>query len=695
MENKTEVRFLGFCLFRSLSTIPFPAFAMHTPSCLRLLIPCLLWTPVFANVTEGPSTPKKTSELAELSLEELMDIPVESVSGVSKYQQSIRRAPAAVTVFTSSDIRNHGWSTLADVLRAAPGLHVRNDRFYNYVGTRGFTRGGEFNSRTLILLDGHRLDDPIYQQGAIGTDFILDLDMVDRIEIITGPGSSVYGSNAFYGAVNVIPKSGRDIAGAELGFALGSEPSGKLRATVGDRTAGGVDYIVSATEWWSRGERNFSLPDEWRDLDPVELVGTKARNQDDMHHRSLYSRVSWRGLSAEAAYVRREKDVLPAVFFTPNGSRSEGIDERAFVLLRATGEPVTDATLNARLSMDVYNYDGRFTPEETGFVPVAPYARGLSINSEISWRQTFADVQSFSVGVEYQENLRQDYGINLPTLGGSFYDISESSRYISPFAQLDWEFTSTLRVSLGARYDYYSTGDERLTPRVGLIWDATPATTLKLLYGEAFRVPNVAERFPGTSTPNPNIGPENNQSWEFIAEHRLGSVWRLESHFYHVVSSDLIFFNRDTDMFENVDRYVTRGFDVGASAYYPSGVQLRGSFTLQETRDDATDSIVADAPRTLVKVHVSTPIVDKRLRASVELLYVGNRKDSGGIDEVVRDTGDYLTMNATLRASRVWRGWDVALSVYNVADARWSDPKDVGQITSPPRSAVLRATLDF
>jgi iron complex outermembrane receptor protein len=273
--------------------------------------------------------------------------------------------------------------------------------------------------------------------------------------------------------------------------------------------------------------------------------------------------------------------------------------------------------------------------------------------------------------------------------------VEESSRYISPFAQLDWEFTSTLRASVGARFDYYSTGDERLTPRLGLIWDATPATTLKLLYGEAFRVPNLSERFPGIATPNPNIGPETNESWEFIAEHRLNSVWRFESHLYHVVTSDLIVFDPVTDIFDNTDRYVTSGFDVGASAFYQSGVQLRGSFTFQETRDDATDSIVADAPRTLVKLHASTPIVDKRLRASVELLYVGDRKDSGGTDGIVRDTGDYLTMNFTLRAARVWRGWDVALSVYNVADARWSDPKDVGQITSPPRSAILRATLDF
>ena len=96
-------------------------------------------------------------------------------------------------------------------------------------------------------------------------------DLVDRIEIITGPGSSVYGSNAFYGAVNVIPKTGRDFSGGQASVSLGSEPSAKARVTVGDRTAGGVDYIVSATEWWSRGEADFSLPESWRSVDPARL----------------------------------------------------------------------------------------------------------------------------------------------------------------------------------------------------------------------------------------------------------------------------------------------------------------------------------------------------------------------------------------------------------------------------------------
>ena len=642
--------------------------------------------------------PHSTDTLAELPLEQLMELPVESVSGVSKYQQTIRQAPAGVTVFTANDIRNYGWRTLADALRAAPGFHVRNDRFYDYVGNRGFTRPYDYNSRTLILLDGHRMNDSIYQTGSIGTDFILDLEMVDRIEFISGPGSSVYGSSAFYGAVNVIPKSGRDLVGAQASLAVGDQPSGKARVSVGDRTENGVEYTVSATQWWSRGEEDFDLPQAWRDADPA-FTADKAHNRDDMHHQSAFGRVSWRGFTAEAGYVERKKEVLPPVYFTNVDTNAYGIDQRAYALLRASGEPTPDSSLSAKIAFDRYHYEGLFTPLVTNFEQQEPYATGHSINTEVRWRQTIADRHTLIAGVEYQENLQQDLGRNNRSTGESPVRVREDSRYVSPFAQLDWELVPSLRASLGGRYDYYDTGDERLTPRVGLLWDATTSTTFKLLYGESFRVPNIEERYAGEAgiVVNPELGPETNRSWEFVAEHRINSVWRLDGHLYHTVSSDLITTvstnnpaDPDEITFANVQRYITQGMDIGTTAYFPSGLQFRASGTLQRTYDDDTNSVVADAPRTLLKLHLSAPIYEKWLRASGELLYVGDREDGLG-----EDTGDYLTANATLRASRIWHRWDLAFSVYNLADARWSDPINEGQITSPPRSFVLRAMLDF
>ncbi len=636
------------------------------------------------------------ADLAELPLEQLMALPVESVSGVSKYEQAIRRAPAGVTVFTAADIRNYGWRTLADALRAAPGFHIRHDRFYEYVGNRGFTRPYDYNARTLILVNGHRINDPIYQQGAVGTEFLLDLDMVERIEIIRGPGSSIYGSNAFYGAVNVIPKRGRDLAGGQASLAVGTEPSIKSRVSFGDRSAGGVEYTLSATGWTSEGERRFDLPRTWRDSHP-SFVAAEARDRDDLSVANAFGHVAWRGLEAEAAYGRRRKDVLPPVYFTNVDTPAFGIDERAYALLRATGEPTPDSQLTAKLALDYYHYEGLFSPQFTDFEQQSPYADSLSLNFEIRWRQTFSDKHTLLAGFEFQDNFRQDLGRRNLSTGEEPVRVRESSRYYSPFAQFDWELADPLRLSLGGRYDHYDFGQERFTPRVGLIWDLSEATTFKLLYGESFRVPNVEERNAAEANflPNPDLGPETNRTWELIAEHRLNAIWRLEAHAYHIRSNDLISTIPvpgipDAEIYANSQRIITRGVDLGGTAHFPSGLQLRAYGTLQRTHDDITGGSVTDAPRHLLKFAASAPLGPRWLRGSLETHYVGERRDSFG-----QTVDDYVTANLTLRASRVWHGWDFGLTVYNLANESWSDPKNFGQIQAPPRSAVFRATLDF
>ncbi len=653
--------------------------------------------PVPENHLAPPPPPgASAADLLDLPIEQLMSLPVESVSGVSKYEQAIRRAPAGVTVFTAADIRNYGWRTLADALRAAPGFHIRHDRFYEYVGNRGFTRPYDYNSRTLVLVNGHRLNDPIYQQGPVGTDFILDLDIVERIEIIRGPGSSVYGSNAFYGAINVIPKRGRDFAGAEAALAIGTEPSGKARVSVGDRSAGGVEYTLSATAWASEGERSFDLPATWRAAHP-SFVATEARDRDDLSVANAFGHVAWRGLEAEVAYGRRNKDVLPPVYFTNIDTPAYAIDERAYALVRATGEPGPDSQITAALSLDYYHYEGRFAPADT-FHLFAPYADSVSLNTEIRWRQTIADRHTLLAGIEAQSNLRQDIGRNNLTTGAADVRVRETTRYYSPFAQLDWEISEPLRVSLGGRYDVYDYDQQRFTPRFGLIWDVTSATTLKFLYGESFRVPNVSERNAAelNFVVNPDLGPELNRTWEIIAEHRLNSVWNLQAQAYHVISSDLIGTVELTPppaatyTYANAQKIITQGVDLGATAHFPTGVQLRASGTLQRAYDDATGRIVADAPRTLLKLAASTPLGPRWLRGSVEFQYVGDRDDALG-----QSVGDYATANLTLRASQLWHGWDLALSVYNVANTRWSEPTDSGQIDAVPRTAVFRATYEF
>jgi iron complex outermembrane receptor protein len=635
-------------------------------------------------------------KLANLDLEQLMQMPVESVSGVSKYDQSIRQAPASVTVLTAADIRNYGWRTLADALRSAPGFHIRNDRFYEYTGNRGFTRSFDYNSRTLVLVDGHRINDAIYQQGAVGTEFLLDPDLIDRIEIIRGPGSSVYGSNAFYGAINIIPKKGRELAGGQAAVSVDSAPGAKGRVSVGNRTPGGVEYLVSATASDSRGETNFALPQCWRDA--TGSSAQKSTDNDGTAQRQAYARVSWRGLESEAAYGKREKDVLPTVYTTQLDPKASAIDERGYWLLRATGQPLPDATLTAKTGVDYYHYDGHFLnrvePDTTNttsahFDQHHSTATALSLNNEVRWHQSFVEGHSLLLGIELQNNLKQETdNTNLTHPADSSPSTRASTSNISPFAQVDYQLLKPLRLSLGARYDNYSTGESAVTPRTGLIWDATRSTTFKLLYGEAFRVPNLEERNPTepNKVANPNLGPEKNQSWELSCDQRFSSVWAADARLYYTESTDLIL------DYANTSNFTTQGGELGTSARFDSGLHLRASATLQQTQDEATSRDVGDAPQLLGKLNATAPVYDNWLRASTELQYVGERYD---FSDPRSKMNDYLVVNCTLRAAPLWQRWEVSLSVYNVANSRWSDAKNDGTIISPPRTFILRLVRNF
>src|SRR5262245_41069408 len=147
-----------------------------------------------------------TQDLAALPLDALLDMPV---TGASRLPAPLTETAAAVTVVTADQIRALGYRTLSEVLASVRGVMVTSDRSYDYVGVRGFYAPGDYNTRVLLLIDGNRVNDNLYDQAYIGTEFPLDVALVDRVEFIPGQASAVYGANALFGVINVVTKTPR------------------------------------------------------------------------------------------------------------------------------------------------------------------------------------------------------------------------------------------------------------------------------------------------------------------------------------------------------------------------------------------------------------------------------------------------------------------------------------------------------
>src|SRR5687767_1540298 len=191
----------------------------------------------------------QTADLAALPLDALLDM---QISGASRFAQRMSDSAASVTVITGEEIRALGWRTLGQALRSVRGVMVTNDRIYDYIGVRGFFSAGDYNTRVLLLIDGNRVNDALYDQAYIGGEFPLDLALVERIEFIPGQGSAVYGANALFGVINVITRSASANADAAAGVSVGSGGRRELRA-LGRRDVADGTLLLSASRQLADG----------------------------------------------------------------------------------------------------------------------------------------------------------------------------------------------------------------------------------------------------------------------------------------------------------------------------------------------------------------------------------------------------------------------------------------------------------
>jgi iron complex outermembrane receptor protein len=623
---------------------------------------------------------------AQIGLEQLANIEVPVVEAASKYKQKTTEAPSSITIITSDEIKKQGYRTLAEVLRSAPGLYVSYDRTYSFLGVRGFNLG-DFNNRVLLLVDGHRMNNSLSDAAFIGNEFMIDVDLIDRVEIIRGPGSSLYGNNAFFAVINVITRRGRDMAGngGEVSGEAGSFDTWKARATYGNRFKNGIEMLFSGTIYDSRGQGSLYSPTFDQQLPIHSARATNngvAEGADRESYASGFASMAWQDFSLEGGLISRDKRNPTAPTGSDyNDSRAHTADDRGYANLRYAHqfEDVVDVT--AQVYCDRHDTKAVYPFTAQGGPVFNDLQSAEWWGAEVQFTKRLWDRVTLTAGGEYRDDFRQQEHFTDAATGLTIGNVIETNRQnYGAYFETDVEVLTNLHANAGFRYDQYGDYDPALNPRAALIYNPVGSSVFKLIYGTAFRAPNFFElqdpRFAST------LRPEKITTYELVYEQGIGD---------HIRSSLSGFFNRIQDyiVFED-GRYTNRAdADTKSTGYLPAvqlslegawgGLRSRASYTYQVTKDHDTGERLTDSPEHLANFILTVPLYKDKIFASGEVIFLSSRSTSG-FDPLTQtqvagpDAPAYGTVNLTLFSQNLVKGLDLSASVYNLFDKHYSDP---------------------
>ena len=253
--------------------------------------------------------------------------------------------------------------------------------------------------------------------------------------------------------------------------------------------------------------------------------------------------------------------------------------------------------------------------------------------------------------------------------------------------QDEFTLTSRLVFNAGVRYDHYDVFGGTTNPRFGLLFHANEHTTLKLLYGQAFRAPNIYElydSFPGAQERNLELRPETIRTYEAVLERYLGSRLKLSASGYYYRLNNLIRQTLDpangATVFENTQKVHARGLELEAQGKWNSRLETRVSYSVQRSYDAVTGATLSNSPRHLVQANTLVTIFHDKLLLGTEGQYMSSRTTLYGAN-----VGGFGIVNANLLAKNLLKGLDVSLATYNLFNKRYSDP---GQPEDPEASIV-------
>ncbi|KAA6459065.1 hypothetical protein DYQ86_17440 [Acidobacteria bacterium AB60] len=616
-------------------------------------------------------------DLTGMSLEDLSAV---HLSTASRHLEDPRKAPTPVTVITREEIARYGWRTLGDILRSVTGFYTAYDRTYTYAGVRGFLQSGDYNARILLLIDGHRTNDNIYDSALIGTEFPLDVDLIDRVEVARGPGSSLFGTNAELAVVNVFTRQPDRRTGAETtagGEAFAGRTS-EVRATL---RAGRFAGLFSGSLFRSNGAHRLYFPE----YDAPESNNGIATNLDGDRYDHAFGMVRSGQFRLEGLLGRRSKIVPNASYATIFGdSANRSIDTVGFLDASFSHDFSSRAQLDVRGYYDAYRFFGSYP-----YAEVNGAARAVQINDAASdvlgleavWGEKLG--QHRVVGGFAAEHSLRIHQRNYYVGSAPYLNDNRTLDHDAFFGEAELNPSAHFSFNAGGRVDWYNLFGTNLSPRLAAMYFPTKATSLKYIFSHAFRAPDPYDEFyvdlVDSTASTRSIEPESINTHTVLLEHAFNPRLHMAAAGFANALNDVIKEQVDAEgntHFANQAGDTGRGAEVEVVAEDASGWRARSSYTFASTRQKPGHARVMNSPAHLAKFNGVASLA-RAGYVGAELLFNGPQSNYLG-----QRIGSSFLANATLTSRPIGNRFEISASCYNVFDRRWSTPTGP-EVTAP------------
>ena len=635
------------------------------------------------SAAQGFKDSTKLIDIFDMDMEQLMELKT-NIS--SKREQTLAEAPSVVSVITADQIRNMGARDISDVLVTVPGFEFSHDRSgLTYYGVRGY-KSLRPSSKILVLMDGTPLNS-VFQGTAIKMDHELDMDAIDRIEIIRGPGSALYGRNAFSAVINIITKTGK------TGQGIWAKAIGGMMKTLD----GGASFGFSNR----RTNAYFSVR-------KVKTNNTDARFSDGLGGEALYhidadatslaGNVEIGNLKFNAYFL----DLMHGFshvsqFITDSrGGRSLGVYSMQYTL---------KLSASSSLRMKLYGKNEKYF-ENLDYgsslqlaaleinAPNGKYVNPINFaynyGAELEGDIAISDNNQLMVGLQTEwyglttglySNFNLSSGVFYPGVSRSnlvrwpnyIADDKKDYNNMAIYFQDSWKPIDRISLVIGGRLDKDNQSTLYVfSPRLGVVWNAVKDLNLKLLYGQAYRAPSTQEQYAtqGAVTGNPNVNPEYIKTIEFSTEYRLGSCNTRLTLFNNVIT-DLIYSEPNINgqkgqAFYNRGSNNSMGMELEGQAKLGSWLYATGSYTFTRSRDAYKDVTTAHVNVSPHKFNLGAYFnLMKVLTFYTNVNYFSQQEKFAS--NPVETIGNVALVNASLRL-KVLPQLELSLSAYNLFD---------------------------